>query len=575
MFVLAPFLRRSVLAAALLTLSSHVQAASAIQLQASTDQTAILLGGRPAQLRTPPRVVQGRTYLPLLEVSALLGRPVLQSGSQFTLSTLSIDSAALDASLAGVTQPPGSVMTLDGALYISARLLASALNANLSFSDDARVLTLTALPDGGDPMSPQARFSTDKLIYAPGEKIIYTEYAFDPDGSDITSRKWTGRQDAFFEPGEYRVTLQVTNARGLPSLPYTRTLTVTGAPVDSPLSYALKYAQPGESFYDSKVGVYPLLIAPTLTGPAVPLVFSNSPESAAQSGILYQDSVAGRVRVLGYHLNASAKPARLYLVARNLETRPVTLITERLGETAPTRVESVLGQVTLLDYFSGEQGASLTLPPGESVPLYASPTLGPGSGVNMLQDLNASGRIELSLAMLEDGLPPTAQVLQQLPYLQPDGKHQRGTFPNAVKVIRVRLGTLPARLSIGDGQIDPAVMGLDVLTGQPQRLSGNYGVLYDIQVSGAGGVAVALSPRGGLYRGAMQVQDGPLAQTVKLPRNGSALAPDKPTLLWRSQSDQLKIDFVPASGSNLPINLIFYPARLPSDLGEQRKTYVP
>ena len=575
--------RRAVLvAAALFSLSTHVQAASAIQLQASTDSPAALLGGRPAQLRQPPRVVQGRTYLPLLEIAALLGRPADQEASQLSLGTLSVQSESLAVSLGALSQPSGSAVMLGDTLYISARLLASALNANLSFSDDGRILTLTALPEGGNPLSPQARFSTDKLNYAPGEKIIYTEYAFDPDGSELVSRKWTNRQDAFFEPGEYTVSLQVTNADGLKSLPYTRTVTISGAPIDTPLSYALKYAEPGESFYDSKVSVYPLLTAPTVTGPAVPLIFSNSPEAAPQSGLLYQDNVAGRVRVLAYHLNALGKPARLYLVARNLEPRAVTIATERLGETAPTRLESVLGQVTLLDYFSGEHtsGASgtapnLTLRPGESVALYASPTLGPGSGVNVLQDLNTSGRVELSVAMLEDGLPPSAQVLQQLPYLQPDGKHQRGTFPNAVKVIRVRLGTLPARLAIGDGQIDPAVQGMDVLTGQPQRLNGNYGVLYDIQVSGAGGVAVALSPRGGLYRGAMQVQDGPGTQVIKLPRSGSALKPDQPTLLWRSQSDQLKIDFVPASGSNLPINLIFYPARLPGAVGEQRKKNAP
>ena len=128
---------------------------------------------------------------------------------------------------------------------------------------------------------------------------------------------------------------------------------------------------------------------------------------------------------------------------------------------------------------------------------------------------------------------------------------------------------------IGDGQIDPAILGSDVLSGQPVRLSGNYGVLYDIQVSGSSGVAVALSPRGGLYRGAMNVQDGPMHQTVKLPRSGVALTPDRPTLLWRAQSDLLKIDFVPASGSNLPISLVFYPARTPGALGGQPRRTLP
>ncbi|MFC6803134.1 hypothetical protein ACFQDE_16635 [Deinococcus caeni] len=61
--------------------------------------------------------------------------------------------------------------------------------------------------------------------------------------------------------------------------------------------------------------------------------------------------------------------------------------------------------------------------------MYASPTLSAGSGVNVMQDLITSGRVELTFLMLEDALPPTAQVMQQLPYLRPDGKHVRGTFP--------------------------------------------------------------------------------------------------------------------------------------------------
>ena len=53
-------------------------AAASAQLQASTDQTAALLSGQAARLSSPPRLVQGRTLLPLLEVAALLDQPVSQ-----------------------------------------------------------------------------------------------------------------------------------------------------------------------------------------------------------------------------------------------------------------------------------------------------------------------------------------------------------------------------------------------------------------------------------------------------------------------------------------------------------------
>ncbi|WP_424951411.1 stalk domain-containing protein [Deinococcus sp.] len=554
---------------------SQAGAVSSVQLQAVIDQAAAYRNGDAVTLLNPPRVIKGRTLLPLREVAAVLGQSVLGDSTQMLLGRLSLDPRKPQAFLDGTPQPAESAALLGNVVYVSARLLADALNANLSFSDDGRTLTLTALPPGGNPLAPQARFSTDKSSYAPGERVVYTEYAFDPDGADLTSRKWTGRQEVFFQPGSYTVGLQVGNARGLVSQPYTRTITVTGAPIDSPLSYALKYAAPGDTFADSQVLNYPALNAQPVQAPGMPLLFSDSPEAPTQSGILYQDSLQGQARLLAYHVNALPGPARLYVVARNLESRPVEVRTERLGETAPTRIEGLLGQVTLLDYFAAGGAQSVTIQPGESVAVYASPTLSSGSGVNMMQDINASGRVELTFAMLEDSLPPTAQVLQQIGFMPPDGKHQRGTFQGAVRPIHVTLGQLPARLVIGDGLVDPALTGTDALTGQPQRLLGNYGVLYDIQVQGAAGTAVALSPRGGLYRGAMNIEDGPVTQAIKLPKVGATATADSPTLLWRPASNLFNIDFVPASGSNLPISLVFYKASGPSAFGGVIKRYTP
>lgn len=558
--------------------TSHAQgvtsAFGSVQLTFTLDQTGTFVNGDPATLLAAPRVVGGRTMLPLRETAALLGQPLPGAAGQVQLARLSVDTRQNSASLNGTPQPAGTVATLGGVLYVSARTLADALNANLS-TDDGRTFTLTALRNGGNPLIPQARFSTDKTTYAPGERVVYTEYPFDPDGADITARRWTGRQDAYFQPGTYTVSLTVTNSRGLQSQPFTRTIRVEGTPIDTPLTYALKYALPGDSFADPQVLSYPSATPTTAEGPSYPLLFSDSPEVPAQSGVLYQDSLSGRARLLAYHLNGLGRPARLYVMARNLESRPVEVRSERLGETAPTRIEGILGQVTLLEYFASGGGTVLNLLPGQTAAVYASPTLSAGSGVNVMQDLITSGRVELTFLMLEDALPPTAQVMQQLPYLRPDGKHVRGTFPGAVRSLRVNLSALPARIVIGDGRVDPALTGTDALTGQSVRLSGNYGVLYDLEVNGASGTAVALSPRGGLYRGAMNVQDGPITQTIKLPRTGNALKPDEPVLLWRPQSDRLNIDFVPSSGSNLPISLVFYRARTLSGFGGLLKTYQP
>lgn len=552
-----------------------VASVGSVQLTLTADQKTAYLNGQPTLLQSAPRNIQGRIMLPLREVAALLGQPLTATGNFIQIGTLSLDQGQNMAVLSGQPQESGNVAVLDGTLYVSARLLALGLNGNLGTDATGRILTLTTLRSGGNPLLPQARFSTDKLVYAPGEKVIYTEYPFDPDGAEITARKWKGREDVFFRPGTYTVTMQVTNARGMQSAPFSRTVTVQGTPVDTPVTYALKYSDVGDSFSDPQVLSYPTVSAQRVYGESFPLLFSDSPEAPTQSGVLYQDSVGGRVRLLAYHMNNLGRAARLYILARNLEARPVEVRTERLGETAPTRIEGQLGQVTLLEYFASAGSQTLSLAAGQTAAVYASPTLNQGSGVNVLQDLSTTGRVEITFLMLEESLPPTQQVVQQLPFLPQDGRHQRGTFPDAVRKLRVNLGTLPARIVIGDGAVDPTIVGVDKLTGQPQRLLGNYGVLYDLEVNGAANTAVALSPRGGLYRGAMNVQDGPLNQTIKLPRVGNALQPNQPVLLWRSLSDRLNIDFIPASGSNLPISLVFYRTRPNVGYGGVLKNYQP
>lgn len=546
-----------------------------VQLTLVPDQAGAVLNGQMVNFQAAPRNIGGRIMVPLRETAALLGQNLSGFGTSLQLGRLSMDTARNTVSLGGVLQDSGNVAQVGSTIYVSARLLADALSGNFSTDATGRNLTLTVLRGGGNPLLPQARFATDKTVYAPGERVVYTEYPFDPDGADITARRWTGKQEVFFQPGTYNITMQVTNSKGAQSQPFTRTVRVQGAPLDTPLTYALKYADPGDSFPDANVLTYPVIQAQSVYAESFPLIFSDSPEAPTQSGILYQDTVAGRARLLGYHINNLGRSARLYVMARNIGARPVEVRTERLGETAPTRIEGQLGQVTLLEYFASSGTQTLTLGPGQSAAVYASPTLGTGSGVNVLQDLVSSGRVELTFVMLEESLPATQQVVQQIPYLQPDGRHQRGTFPNAVRKLRANITALPSRLVIGDGAVDPAVTGVDRLTGQTQRLSGNYGVLYDLEVNGASNTAVALSPRGGLYRGAMNIEDGPITQTIKLPRVGNALAPNQPVLLWRSISDRMNIDFIPASGSNLPISLVFYRTRPNVGYGGVLKTYQP
>ncbi|WP_027482500.1 hypothetical protein [Deinococcus pimensis] len=532
--------RLHALALSLALLAAGTAFAASRQLVLAPGNPNVTVNGQPAVFQNPPVARGSAVLVPLTETLNLLSLPAVD-----------VHDAPIDET--GAT-------TVNGQLYVDLRWLASATGSTLDPSRDGRAFTLTApLVNNADPTAPQARFAPEKGVYAPGEKVTLVDYSFDPEGQAVTKREWSGRQDAYYQPGEYVVSLKVTNAAGKVSPPYSRTIRVQGAPVATPLTYALRNTGLNEAFNDPLVLGYPALAPRVNTVEQnFPLLFSDSPEKPAAPGVLYRDTVSGRARLLAYHVNGLGAPARVYVVARNLEDRPVTVRSVRAGETAPSKTEGTLGQVALLDFLTSEATPQLTVESGRLVTLYSSPVLTPGAGANFMQDVETDGRVELSFVILPADTNMSVPLVAALPVLPLDGQHQRGTFPGAVRRLSVTLGQLPARLNIGDGQNDRALSGTDVITGTPMKLLGNYGVLYEVQVTNAAGAVVALAPRGGAYRGALRLTDGPDASTMRVPRSGVLTKPDVPQLLWRARSDVLNLSFVPANGSNLPVSLVFY-----------------
>ncbi|UBV44438.1 hypothetical protein LAJ19_15410 (plasmid) [Deinococcus taeanensis] len=576
---------RTVRALALLSLlSAPGLAASDLLVSPSGSVT---LGGRSVQLRTAPQVSGETVLLPLQETAALLGRPAQVSGPLVQVGRLVVQLRTRSMTIDGVPYAGPLVITPGGEALVDAKLLAYALDGQVLVRPGG--VAITGVPAGAAPATaapapptpvpaprsspapasaaqstpggvPEARFATNKAVYAPGERVTYTDFSFDPDGLNL-ARQWDGMNDVFFTPGEHRITLVVTNSKGRVSAPYARVIRVEGAPVNTPLSYALRYAPLGSTFQDTRNPAYPALLPTTRPGASYPLLFSDSPEAPSRSGVLYQDRASGRVRVVAYHLNRLGRPARLYVLAR-ARSAGASVEVLREGSAGGTGIESVLGQVSVLDFMTGAGRAPQPLPAQGVTALYTSPPLAPEQGAKVLLDLQVSGDADLSVVMLEDGQPLTDETLRALPVLAPDAQHQRGTFPGAVRSLTVRLGAAPARVTLGDSQSDPALSGVDVLTGAPQRLSGNYGVQYDITVEntvpGTSTVATFV-PRGGPYRGGLVVDDGADRQVLRIPGSGVLSNGDAPFVLWRTPSRAFQMSFIPTGGSFLPVSLVFYP----------------
>lgn len=216
-----------------------------------------------------------------------------------------------------------------------------------------------------------------------------------------------------------------------------------------------------------------------------------------------------------------------------------------------------------MDFLLAPAGERVNLEPGQTVALYKSALLASGQGLNLMADLQTSGKVAQTIAMIEEALLSNvneglATLLPLLSNLEPDGTHIRGTFPSALRSMQVRMEGNVGRIVIGDGVYDPRPTGVDALTGQAVQLRGNYGVTYRIVLEGALNTVGAFSPRGGVYAGAISVN----GRLLPVPNNGVLFRQDSPMLFFReTQSNQVGIELIPASGSFLPVNLVVY--RLP------------
>lgn len=313
--------------------------------------------------------------------------------------------------------------------------------------------------------------------------------------------------------------------------------------------------QPGALPRDPGVLGFPE-VRPGLLADEVPLLFSDSPERPRQEGLLYRDTVRGEARVLAYHANGLGRPARLVVLARDVGGAGGVLVTTRRGAATTPGPDPVVGQQTLLRCLASRPLAPRSLPPGGAAVLYRSESLAPDAVTSVMLDLHVGAPTRLSVLMLADAGPLAPAGLEALPVLARDDRHQRGTFRGANRRVRLTLPAGTARLTLGGGE-DPALRGTDALTGEEQVLLGNYGVLYTLEVRGAGGRRLALSPRGGVYRGVLGVEEGGRTLPVLIGRGRALRDPGVPAPLWRIRRDPFTFHFVPANGSNLPVALVF------------------
>ena len=543
---------------------------SSHSLNLTENSSSMNYNGQTIKANQPVTQKGDRAYVPLKSIAQLYGFSLSYDAE--TKETIAMkdsvtlrftpDTKNIDVNGSAVTSA-GIIYAQKGSLMVPLRTWAALTDSKLSASGTSYTLSWNTGPESHS--APVADFLTDKTVYRMGENIRYEDRSHD-ENSEIVKRTWTGKAPAFFETGEHQITLEVENKHGL-THSVTKTVSVTDEILYSPEEHGLLFTPPG-----SKIAVqnYDVLGYEQVTYNAIsnPMTFvrSNSPEHLyGEEGIGYQDKLTGDFRINIHNQNRSQKELSVYLLATNHGTDEANVTLKSFGMGGPTKYVSTSGKTAVSRFLESltisEPVNSFKVPAGETaivLPDISKVTLKPGLTMTSYSEFHTDQEIEFSVVILDPDKEPITS-LPQLSYLERDGRHVRGTFPQGNRSLEISgtLGEKPQRIIIGDDNNDEFVVGEDRITGNEERNIGNTGVLYSTQIKVAPRTVIALNARGGHYAGAFLVN----GKVVNMTEESILINPEEAGVLYRTgnKEETVQISFVLASGSNLPIHMVFLP----------------
>lgn len=581
----------TLLAAGLLAMAGVPQAfavsTTTTQIQLETDKAEAVVNGTAVPLDATPKIIGGLAYVPLKAVGALFDVKVEWNdktsrvemtlpkvGVQFDLQNKQIIINNVQSAFDTV-----AAMDSDGRLMVKLSWFADFIGAKQEYDPVTKQIKLVyvkqpdGLNNGDDTNAPVAKFTFGKSSYRLGEKIKYVDLSYSPDATGLVKYEWKGKQEAFFVPGRYPISLKVTDPKGHVSKEYTRYITIENSQYLSEFDYKVYNAEVGSQISlkdkDGKVD-WSLVWGKFWDLPRVPtkvtedrsrtLLLSDSPETITEKGILYRDKVNGKARLYADHVNGMAENVQFLIMARNTTGKTVTVKTTNKGEVYPSIYANLIGHEASVDFMLHDpvDKVPLVIPSGQSYVYTMMPDFYPGQGVNLFYDVETDGEVEFSFVAMSKVATPSDAALSLLKPLDYNG-HVRGTFPVSEKSWNIDLSNLkrPSRVTVGDGKSDPFDKGYDIQRKQQVENGGNYGMMYHIHADKPGKMAVLLFATGGPFKGPFKIN----GDFVMAPASGVISAFETAQVLARTNGDEdsLDIEFTPPAGSAFPIDIIFYP----------------
>ncbi len=305
------------------------------------------------------------------------------------------------------------------------------------------------------------------------------------------------------------------------------------------------------------------------------LLLSDSPEMVTADGILYQDKVAGNVRLFFHHVNATAVPKRLVVLLENVGPAAATVTVHQHGVGGPGYDWMAVGKAAQEAYLAGGEIYLADVPAGGAATLSTTlqdATVKPDMLVNGIFDfiVDRPVTVKVMLLPLDADIKKFAREAKVLP---PDEQKLRGTFEGKDRMlVPVRVYNPqtdgPVALTLADNALDQYVTGIDATTGEKVLNYGNYGVVYKLflPADGQGKTSYYLNPRGGDYAGALGIKyKYVVAPPVPTPTGSTAFGHNKLTDFAHvgtfDGGESLWLTFSPPGASNLPVKLVIIPEK--------------
>ncbi|MCE5285973.1 MAG: copper amine oxidase [Pelosinus sp.] len=298
------------------------------------------------------------------------------------------------------------------------------------------------------------------------------------------------------------------------------------------------------------------------------LILSDSPETAPEDGILYQDTVSGNVRVFMYHVNGTTTPKRILATLENPGTEPVHITIYKEGYSGPSKNYMDVGKTAQQNYLDNAGIRQIELAPKEIKVIddkLKDIKVMTNALVNGIYDFTTDAPVTVKVMMLP--MHTDIADFARSAKIQPNDQTKlRGTFDGMDRLVLpdnlYRDEDGPVAIILADNEKDKYVTGIDATDGSAAINYGNYGVFYHLflPTDSSSNIYYFLNPRGGEYAGTLGIKyRHQKPYSLFTPDGRLSLGSDSAYSTYLGSFDgqeSLWFTFSPPGASNLPVRLI-------------------